>query len=306
LARDPRYFGYRAGAIAARSLPSAALPTVSRVLGAVGARSMGGRRAVVERNLRRIHGTDISQHELDREVGQVFDSYARYWLESFRLPGTHSALIEDGMAVDGYEHIDEALEKGGGVILALPHLGGWEWAAFWLAESKGRTVTAVAEPVEPPELAEWFVGLRRDIGINVVPLGPSAGTECVHALKANDILCLLCDRDLAGGGVEVEFFGERTTLPGGPATLALRSGAPLLPTAVYFDGTGHLGLVRPPLGVERRGKLRDDVARITQDLANELEFLIRRAPDQWHLMQPNWPSDHEELGKTWSEDPGRG
>ena len=149
------------------------------------------------------------------------------------------------------------------------------------------------------------MGLRRDIGINVVPLGPSAGTECVRALKANDILCLLCDRDLAGGGVEVEFFGERTTLPGGPATLALRSGAPLLPTAVYFDGTGHLGLVRPPLPVERQGKLRDDVARITQDLARELELLIRRAPDQWHLMQPNWPSDHEALQTSWSEDPGR-
>ena len=199
-------------------------------------RGMRGRRSVVERNLRRIHGNDISRKELDREVDQVFDSYARYWLESFRLPGTHPALIEDGMAVDGYEHIDDALDKGGGVILALPHLGGWEWAAFWLAESKGRKVTAVVEPVEPPELAEWFVGLRRDIGINVVPLGPSAGTECVRALKANDILCLLCDRDLAGGGVEVEFFGERTTLPGGPATLALRSGAPLLPDRRLLRG----------------------------------------------------------------------
>jgi KDO2-lipid IV(A) lauroyltransferase len=226
-------------------------------------------------------------------VSRVFESYARYWLESFRLPGTHPALIEDGMEVDGYENIDNAMDKGAGVILALPHLGGWEWAAFWLVESKGRRVTAVVEPVEPPELAEWFVGLRRDIGMNVVPLGPSAGTECVRALKNNDVLCLLCDRDLTGDGVEVEFFGERTTLPGGPATLALRSGAPILPTAVYFDGTGHLGLVRPPLVVAREGKLRDDVARITQDLAHELELLIRRAPDQWHLMQPNWPSDRE-------------
>ena len=85
---------------------------------------MRGRRSVVERNLRRIHGKDISRKQLDREVDQVFDSYARYWLESFRLPGTHPALIEDGMEVDGYEHIDEALDKGGGVILALPHLGG--------------------------------------------------------------------------------------------------------------------------------------------------------------------------------------
>jgi KDO2-lipid IV(A) lauroyltransferase len=295
--RDPRYLGYRAGAVAARALPSASLGAASHLIGAVGARAMRGRRAVVERNLRRIHGPSFEPEQLTREVEQVFDSYARYWLESFRLPGTHPALIEDGMVVDGYEHVDAALDEGGGVILALPHLGGWEWAAFWLAESKGRMVTAVVEPVEPPELAEWFVGLRRDIGIDVVPLGPSAGTECVRALKANHILCLLCDRDLGGGGVEVEFFGERTTLPGGPATLALRTGAPLLPTAVYFEGTGHRGITGPPLPVEREGKLRDDVTRITQDLAVRLEELIRRAPDQWHLMQPNWPSDREALEK---------
>jgi len=92
--------------------------------------------------------------------------------------------------------------------------------------------------------------------------------------------------------VEVEFFGERTTLPGGPATLALRTGATVVPTAVYFrPGRDHLGVVRPALEVERRGRLRDDIARITQAIAHELESLIRVAPEQWHLLQPNWPSD---------------
>ncbi|MET0323866.1 MAG: lipid A biosynthesis acyltransferase, partial [Ilumatobacteraceae bacterium] len=89
------------------------------------------------------------------------------------------------------------------------------------------------------------------------------------------------------------FFGERTTLPAGPATLGLRAGAPILPVAVYFTRrvNGHHAIVRPPLDTERRGKLREDVARLTQDLAHELEYLIRRAPEQWHLFQPNWPSD---------------
>jgi lauroyl/myristoyl acyltransferase len=72
----------------------------------------------------------------------------------------------------------------------------------------------------------------------------------------------------------------------------LRTGAPVLPVAIYFDDVhGHLGVVRPPIPVERTGRLRDDVARLTQDIAHELEGLIRRAPEQWHLFQPNWPSD---------------
>jgi KDO2-lipid IV(A) lauroyltransferase len=90
----------------------------------------------------------------------------------------------------------------------------------------------------------------------------------------------------------VDFFGERTTLPGGPATLALRTGAPLLPTAVYFDGPDHRrSVVLPPVDTSRQGRLREDVQRVTQDLAHALEDLIRRAPEQWHLLQPNWPSD---------------
>ena len=83
-------------------------------------------------------------------------------------------------------------------------------------------------------------------------------------------------------------------MPSGPATLALRTGAPLLPAAVYFRGRrGHLGVVRPPVDVERGGRFREDVTRVTQALADELEALIRHAPEQWHLMQPNWPSDRD-------------
>jgi KDO2-lipid IV(A) lauroyltransferase len=92
--------------------------------------------------------------------------------------------------------------------------------------------------------------------------------------------------------VEVEFFGEQTTLPGGPATLALRTGAPLIPTGVYFRSGGrHLAMIGPPITVQREGRLRDDVVRITQELARRFEELVRMAPEQWHLMQPNWPSD---------------
>ena len=78
----------------------------------------------------------------------------------------------------------------------------------------------------------------------------------------------------------------------GPVTLGLRSGAPVLPTAVYFDGPDrHQGRVEPPLPLARGGRLREDVAAGTQALATALESLIGAAPDQWHLLQPNWPSD---------------
>ena len=290
------YLGYRGGAAVAEALPSASLPAVAALAGRIGARRMAARRLVVERNLRRVHGDDLSGAALHRAVDATFASYAHYWLESFRLPGTSAADLEAKVDVVGLEHVEAGLAAGTGTILALPHLGAWEWVAFWLTAVKGFDLTVVVEPIQPPELASWFVGLREALGMEVVPLGPSAGAACSRALKENRILALLCDRDITGGGIPVDFFGERTTLPGGPATLALRSGAPLVPGTATFDiDGGHLAQGLPPLDTTRQGKLRTDVARVTQDLADALEGLIRRAPDQWHLLQPNWPSDREAL-----------
>jgi KDO2-lipid IV(A) lauroyltransferase len=176
-------------------------------------------------------------------------------------------------------------------VLALPHLGNWDLAGAWLAR-RVPAVTVVAELLDPPELYDWFVDTRRQLGMHVIPLTTSAGTEVLRALRANHVVCLLCDRDLTGDGVEVEFLGERTTLPAGPAALALRSGAALIPVGCYFRPDGRsVGRILEPIPTERVGRIRDDVARVTQQVADRFGDLIRAAPEHWHLMQPNWPSD---------------
>ncbi|MFP5256037.1 MAG: phosphatidylinositol mannoside acyltransferase [Acidimicrobiia bacterium] len=281
---------YRAAAVLARRAPGPVASRAARRLGRIAYLAASGRREQVERNLRRVDPT-LTDRELGRLARHTFESYARYYEESFRLPDRTVEELDAGFTHEGYEHLEAAIRAGSGAILAMPHLGGWEWSGFWLTRVKGIATSVVVERLEPPALFDWFADLRRSFGLEVIPLGPDAGAATARALKANRALGLLCDRDLTGAGPEVEFFGERTTLPGGPATLALRSGAPLLPTAIYFDGPRRHGVVLPPLDTTRHGKLREDVARVTQDLAHALEVLIRRAPEQWHLLQPNWPSD---------------
>ena len=281
---------YQAGSVVARALPAPLATATGRTAGFWLTVGMAGRRAMVERHLQRIHGRRLGPVALRREVHRTFDSYARYWLEAFRLPDLTPAELDAGMVAEGREHLDEALAAGNGVIMALPHLGGWDFGGAWLA-AQGYAVTVVVEPLDPPELFDWFARLRRGIGLTVVPLGPDAGRVVLRALRRNEVVGLLCDRDIDGTGVEVELFGERTTLPAGPVTLALRTGAVVLPTAVYFDGEGHRGVIHPPLELARTGGLRADVAAGTQELARALEAMIARAPEQWHVLQPNWPSD---------------
>jgi KDO2-lipid IV(A) lauroyltransferase len=283
---------FKVGALAARLTPWPLTAGAAAALGFGASLASQEKKEMFQRHLRRIDPT-MSRAAMRAATQRAFDSYARYYAESFRLPTLSKAAVARGFGVDGYHHIPEALAKGNGVILALPHLGGWEWAGRWMTD-QGHRLTVVVEPLQPPELFEWFARLRERLGMTVVPLGSGAGAAVLRALRENEVVCLLCDRDLERNGVEVEFFGERTTLPAGPAALSLRAGAPVLPTAVYYAPgyNQHRGLVRPPLHAERTAQgLRADVARVTQALAHELEGLIRHAPDQWHMFQPNWPSD---------------
>jgi phosphatidylinositol dimannoside acyltransferase len=282
---------YRTGSVIARMLPEILVSGLANSVGVGFSLANPPRRAMIERHLRRVNPT-WSRQRVRAAVHEAFESYARYWVESFRLPSLSSETVAAGLDVPDYGHIVAARREGRGAILALPHLGGWEWAGRWLADV-GNPVTVVVERIDPPELFDWFALLRAKLGMTVVALGPEAGRATLHALKRNEIVCLLSDRNIGPGGVEVEFFGERTTLPAGPAMLGLRADAPILPVGVYFTRrvNGHFGLVRPPIPADRHGKLRDDVTRMTQFLAQELEYLIRRAPEQWHLFQPNWPSD---------------
>lgn len=295
------YLAYRAGADVARALPPALGVPVSRLASRGMSVLWPTRRRQVERNLGRVSGAgptgELEGAALRAATAGVFANYARYWYEVFRLRGDTTHSLEAIFESEGYEHLEAAVAAGRGVILGLPHLGNWDLAGAWLAQ-RGNPLTVVAEPAESPELQEWFVAQREQLGMQVVPLGPNAVSAVIRAIGEGRVACLVCDRDISGDGVEVELFGSPTTMPGGPALLALRTGAPLVPAAAYFRPDGHHSTrFMAPVPAERRGSLRDDVVRVTQELAHRFEELITVAPEQWLVMQPVWP-DHAAQSTT--------
>ncbi len=306
----------KAASVAARVLPlSISSPVVEAVASRVGPRVMPGKAAMLARHLQRVgdHAAGAGDRDQDRgrpipAVGAGFGSYARYWVESFRLPSVGLRQLDRGFSFIGYEHIEGVRASGIGPVLVLPHLGGWEWAAAWLGRVAEVPVTAVVERLEPQDVFDWFKDLRSTWGVEVIPLGSDAFARTVRAVRDRRIVCLLADRDIGGTGVEVEFFGERTTLPLGPAVVASRTGAPILPTAVFFSGRQRICRVGAPIyvddvdptggrsgadGARLRGRARHHA--LTQRMATEFERLIEQAPEQWHLLEPNWPTDHHQL-----------
>ncbi|MBW4077988.1 MAG: phosphatidylinositol mannoside acyltransferase [Acidobacteria bacterium] len=257
----------------------------------VGKRSSGAR-GHLRRNIAHalVDGTaPVDPELLERFVDRGFASYGQYWAESAKLPALKPTTINSRFVIaEGLEHLLKAKELGKGIVIALPHIGSWEWGGSFLA-SLGMPMTAVAEELEPRELFEWFKAKRQAIGINIEPLDAHAGTVLLQTLRDGGVVGLLCDRDLQNNGLLVDFFGERVTIPAGPATLALRTGATLVAAACYSGpGRDHYAVVTPPINTERSTRLREDVERVTQEIALELEGLIRRAPEQWHVLQPRF------------------
>jgi phosphatidylinositol dimannoside acyltransferase len=288
---------YQLGARLARVLPTPIIKLGLQIAPTVLRRLIPHHVAQLRLHQQRLAAGLLSPTELEQRVTAALRSYANYWLQSFRLSGLGADRIADHIHVEGQQFADAALDAGSGAICVMPHIGLWDLGGAWLASKYPLTV--VAERLEPPELFDWFVKMRAKNEMEVVALGdPDSGTRLLARLRSGGFVGLLCDRDITHEGVEVMFFGETTTLSAGPAMLSLRTGAPLLPTAVYArPGQKARGVIGPPIQFERTGRLRDDVAKLTQVVAIELEQLIRRAPEQWHVLQPNWPSDPQRKEK---------
>jgi KDO2-lipid IV(A) lauroyltransferase len=217
-------------------------------------------------------------------------SYARYWREAFRLPSMD--LEQVGKRIDenfyGAEYFDEALEAGRGAVAAVPHSGNWDMAGVWLVQHHG-TFTAVAERLKPESLARRFIEYRETLGFEVVPLTGGERTPfevCAERLRQNKFVCLMADRDLTRTGVQVDFFGEPTLMPAGPAKLAIATGARLLPSYIWYEGDACCVRIHAPLDTSS-----GDVRAITQALADQFTRDIATHPEDWHMLQPQWLAD---------------
>jgi len=247
------------------------------------------RREMARRHMRRVLGED---DDVEGAARSVMCNYGRYYAEALWARARRVPEILASSSIEGLDMVLEARDAGKGMIYAVPHMGNWEVAAPIAGDNDIRVV-AVAENLSNKRITDWFTSMRAEMGIDVVLA--TGSREVMRRLEAaiaeNKAVALLCDRDLRGRGVEVKFFGEVTTLPPGPATLAIKTGAPLFPVATYFRDGGHHVVVKPPLRVPPGENRRQKVRALTQALAEEFEELIRAAPEQWHLVVPNWPSD---------------
>jgi KDO2-lipid IV(A) lauroyltransferase len=284
--------GLVAGWRVARALPRPVVAAAFRAGADRAHRKGGGGTARLRANLRRVVGPEVSEAELDELVRAGLRSYARYWMEAFRLPALSRQEILAGFRLDGAEMLAADVASGRGAVIALPHAGNWDAAGAWVAAT-GWPITTVAERLKPEGVYERFLAFRRGLGMEIVPTHGGdrpAFDVLLDRLRAGAVVPLLADRDLSARGVEVDFFGARTRMPAGPALLAIRTGAPLYVTTMWYEPDIARGALAGPVELPDpdSAPLDTRVRVLTQRIADGLAAGIARHPEDWHMLQRMW------------------
>ncbi|MBQ1073848.1 phosphatidylinositol mannoside acyltransferase [Micromonospora sp. C31] len=302
--------GYVAGWRVIRALPRPVAAAAFRAGADRAHRRGGGGTARLRANLRRVVGPDLPEAELDELVRRGLRSYARYWLEAFRLPALSRTEILAGFRLDGEEKLAADVAAGRGAVVALPHAGNWDAAGAWVAAT-GWPITTVAERLRPEGVYQRFLAFRRSLGMEILPThggGRNAFDVLVDRVRAGTVVPLLADRDLSARGVEVEFFGHRTRMPPGPALLALRTGAPLYVASMWYETDAACASIEGPLPLPgpQEGPLDQRVRSLTQRIADGLAAGIARHPEDWHMLQRMWLDQHGTGGGAALPSPAAG
>lgn len=287
------YLVIQIGAVLSRVMPRPWRYLIGTAVGDAVFWLWGHKRRILLQNMATVLSLAPRDPLVRRLAVKSMRNYIKYLVEFLEMPVlSPEDAIARSMPIHGVEHLQEALARGKGVILATAHFGTIEPAALSLSELTD--FHAVYDTFRPAYLDRLIQRKRQEKGIDLVPV--SDVRQMIRVLRHGGTLAMLFDRpmDLARG-VNVRFFGRRAAVPGGPAVLALRTGATIVPAYVFRqpDRT-FMGLVFPAVEAEATGDREGDVQRIMQRLVDTLQSVVRERPDQWYMFRPMWQEETAE------------
>jgi lauroyl/myristoyl acyltransferase len=277
-ARDAVLRGlYGLGWRGASSLPEPLVRALAVAAGRLAVLRPGVHVRRLRQNLTTATGAPVS----DQLLAEAVVSYLRTFWEVLALPGWTATATVARVRTEGEQALRDAY-AGPGAVVALPHSGNWDLAGAWACRT-GMPVTTVAERLGDAEYRA-FVAFRESLGMEVLAHGdPGVISGLAGALRRGRLVCLVADRDLDGTGVPVVWAGRQVTMPAGPAMVARRTGAVLLPAVCAYDGPQMVIRFGRPVA-HRPG--RAGLVAMTQEVADFFAARIAEQPQDWHLMQP--------------------
>ena len=282
--------GYRSASWVLAHLPPRPAWTVIGWFSQAGYLLWPKKRHWVNANFAHVLGRNPDDKAVRRLALRAYAHYARYLVELMRLPSLPPGAIGELVEADGLEALEQVFAESSGLILAVAHIGNNEACAAGVA-SRGWPISVVADDSSFPEMFELLRQQRESWGVAVIPWRNLRGVYGV--LRRKEMLALLIDWGYRADGIPVRLFDAWTALPAGPATLAAKTGATILPVTISRRENGRLrAAFDVPIRVASSSP--EDLQRATQRMADALQRTIAGAPEQWYSFKPMWPDTSEE------------
>ena len=245
-------------------------------------------RKYVYANLKTIF-PDKSRKELKDIRRRMFRNFAKYLVDFFRSPRNSESYMRKKITVEGFEHYDKALKEGKGVIALTAHIGNWELGGQVIARNYEFWVVAL--PHADPDVNRFFNGRRETGGMKVIPFGKAARL-CLQLLRQNKIIGLVGDRDFSKDrGIVVEYHDKPAYHPKGQASLAIATGAPIIPGFMIRNPDDSFTLkIQPPIEAKpgQKASNDDDLRELIGRYKIVVEDFIKMYPDQWFMFRQYW------------------
>lgn len=292
------YFLARSGNTLARWTPQSARHTLGASIGAASYWGWPSKRFVTRLNIAQITGRPVHDPYVKHLALASWRNYGRYASDFISFPHidveTISQNLQDLSEDEGGWQgcMQSVMQAGRGGIMVTAHFGNWDMAGAILA--RYHPVSAVAETFSDEQLNQLLQDQRRNKGISIIPLGSSL-RPILRTLQQNQFVAIVVDRPVAENqGTEITFFGRKTYVPSGPAALALKSGAAIVPGFVWYGHHNefYVKAFKPIFPQQVKNSERDaEISRLTQRIYDVLEGMIRQWPTQWYMFRQFWPSE---------------
>jgi len=269
-------------------LPTALVFAVARLGGWLAFSVMSRIRHNTIANMAVVLGLPDEQPVVRQLARKSVVKFAEYVVDLLCLYRVNKAEVRSRIvSIEGWDHVLASREPGNGVIFVTAHFGNWEVAGLLLGLEY--PVTVIQETFPHPQLNEMFRRLRAAKMIGAVQLGKAA-RPCLRALARNECVGIVIDRPMVGNGVEVDFFGRPTQVPGGAAKLGIRTGAPIVVGGGIRNKDGTYKVIAyPPVYTDEVRAPTADVQGVTQAVMRNVEGMISLQPEQWYMFRTMWP-----------------
>ena len=276
---------YFAGWRLVRTLPERSAYSLFSFIGRRAVKANGKSVQRLRFNLSRVK-PELSEIELENLVSRAFDSYLRYWCDTFRIQDWSTQRMQETVTLTNGHLLIDPMRSGKGVVIALPHSGNWDHAGAYFC-SIGIPLVTVAERLKPEALFQRFLEYRNSMGFEVLSLDSRSFVTLMKRAREKRLIALVADRDLSRSGVDVEFFGYPSRMPAGPALLAVKTGIPLVVAHVSYTSTGiHINFSE--VSVPESGDESEKVSKVVQACADLFARGIAEHPEDWHMLQRIW------------------